>query len=49
MTNVVSRLSDTPGGIEWAGGPHGRDTEAVLGELGVSPEELARLRDEGVV
>jgi crotonobetainyl-CoA:carnitine CoA-transferase CaiB-like acyl-CoA transferase len=49
MTNVVSRLSDTPGGIEWAGGPHGRDTEAVLGELGVSPAELARLRDEGVV
>jgi crotonobetainyl-CoA:carnitine CoA-transferase CaiB-like acyl-CoA transferase len=49
MTNVVSRLSDTPGGIEWAGGPHGRDTAAVLGELGVSPEELARLRDEGVV
>ena len=49
MTNVVSRLSDTPGGIEWAGGPHGRDTEAVLGELGVAPEVLARLRDEGDV
>jgi crotonobetainyl-CoA:carnitine CoA-transferase CaiB-like acyl-CoA transferase len=49
MTNVLSRLSDTPGGIEWAGGPHGRDTVAVLGELGVAPEELARLRDEGDV
>jgi crotonobetainyl-CoA:carnitine CoA-transferase CaiB-like acyl-CoA transferase len=49
MTNVVSRLSATPGAIEWAGGRHGRDTTTVLGRLGVSPDELARLRAEGVV
>jgi crotonobetainyl-CoA:carnitine CoA-transferase CaiB-like acyl-CoA transferase len=49
MTNVVSRLSATPGEIEWAGGRHGRDTTTVLGQLGVSPDELARLRAEGVV
>jgi len=49
MTNVVSRLSDTPGAIEWAGGRHGRDTEAVFAELGVGEEELARLRGAGVV
>jgi crotonobetainyl-CoA:carnitine CoA-transferase CaiB-like acyl-CoA transferase len=49
MTNVVSRLSDPPGAIEWAGGRHGRDTEAVFGELGVDEEELARLRGAGVV
>jgi crotonobetainyl-CoA:carnitine CoA-transferase CaiB-like acyl-CoA transferase len=48
MTNVMSRLSGTPGGIEWAGRAHGRDTEAVLRELGVSPDELARLRADGV-
>jgi crotonobetainyl-CoA:carnitine CoA-transferase CaiB-like acyl-CoA transferase len=49
MMNVVSRLSGTPGGIEWAGGPHGRDTETVLAELGVSPGEVSRLQAEGVV
>ena len=49
MTNVVSRLSETPGGIEHAGGRHGRDTAAVLGELGVEPAELEQLRESGVV
>ncbi len=49
MTNVVSRLSETPGEIVRAGGPHGRDTDAVLDELGVEPAELERLRESGVV
>jgi crotonobetainyl-CoA:carnitine CoA-transferase CaiB-like acyl-CoA transferase len=49
MTNVVSRLSETPGGIEHAGGRHGRDTTSVLGELGVEPAELEQLRERGVV
>jgi crotonobetainyl-CoA:carnitine CoA-transferase CaiB-like acyl-CoA transferase len=49
MTNVISRLSQTPGHIESAGGPHGRDTDAVFGELGVEPAELKRLRELGVV
>ena len=49
MTNVVSRLSETPGAIVRAGGRHGRDTDAVLGELGVEPAELERLRESGVV
>ena len=49
MTGVTSRLSDTPGEIQHSGGRHGRDTAAVLGELGVGPQELARLRDEGIV
>lgn len=49
MTNVISRLSDTPGEIEHAGRRYGRDTAAVLGELGVGPDELARLRNQGVV
>ena len=49
MTNVVSRLSETPAGIEWAGGEHGRDTDAVLTELGLAPDEVGRLRAEGVV
>jgi crotonobetainyl-CoA:carnitine CoA-transferase CaiB-like acyl-CoA transferase len=49
MTNVVPRLSGTPGKIVRAGGSHGRDTEAVLSEIGVDSVELERLRAEGVV
>jgi crotonobetainyl-CoA:carnitine CoA-transferase CaiB-like acyl-CoA transferase len=49
MPNVISRLSDTPGDIRHSGGRHGADTESVLAELGVAPDELARLRGGGVV
>jgi crotonobetainyl-CoA:carnitine CoA-transferase CaiB-like acyl-CoA transferase len=49
MTNVVSRLSDTPGSIERAGGRHGRDTDVVFAELGVPAGDIDRLRAEGVV
>jgi crotonobetainyl-CoA:carnitine CoA-transferase CaiB-like acyl-CoA transferase len=49
MTNVASRLSETPGRIDRAGGRHGRDTDAVLAELGLESGEVARLRGEGVV
>ena len=49
MTNVISRLSETPGEIRMTGRRHGADTEAVLVELGVSAEELERLRVDGVV
>ncbi|WP_246108709.1 CaiB/BaiF CoA transferase family protein [Streptomyces sedi] len=49
MQNVLFRLSETPGAIRWAGRPHGADTDAVLGELGVPAEEIARLRAEGTL
>ena len=49
MTDLVSRLSETPGGIEHPGGAHGQDTDAVFGALGVGSDELARLRQDGVV
>ena len=49
MTNVVSRLSETPGEIRSVGGRHGQDTADVLAELGIGSAELARMRDEGVV
>ncbi|MEU6555113.1 CoA transferase [Streptomyces sp. NPDC046915] len=49
MQNVLFRLSATPGAIRWAGRPHGADTEAVLTELGLTPEELRALREEGVL
>jgi crotonobetainyl-CoA:carnitine CoA-transferase CaiB-like acyl-CoA transferase len=49
MTNVVSRLSETPGDIRHPGGRHGEDTAAVLGELGLLAADIDRLRGEGVV
>jgi crotonobetainyl-CoA:carnitine CoA-transferase CaiB-like acyl-CoA transferase len=49
MSNVVSRLSSTPGRIDRAGAAHGADTAKVLAEVGVGAEELARLREQEVV
>ncbi|WP_329299128.1 CoA transferase [Streptomyces sp. NBC_00659] len=49
MQNVLFRLSATPGAIHWAGRPHGADTDAVLGELGLTPTEIRELRAEGVL
>ncbi|MFI8087602.1 CaiB/BaiF CoA transferase family protein [Streptomyces sp. NPDC086080] len=49
MQNVLFRLSATPGAIRWAGRPHGADTEAVLTELGLTTDDLARLRTEGAL
>ena len=49
MQNVLFRLSETPGAIRWAGREHGRDTAAVLEEIGVTAEQLAMLRARGVV
>ncbi|MBI4507450.1 MAG: CoA transferase [Chloroflexi bacterium] len=49
MQNVIARLSATPGRIRWAGPPLGAHTAEVLGVLGYTPADLARLRDDGVI
>ncbi|MFF5702660.1 CaiB/BaiF CoA transferase family protein [Streptomyces sp. NPDC012794] len=49
MQNVLFRLSGTPGGIRWAGRPHGADTESVLTELGLTGAEISALRLEGAL
>jgi crotonobetainyl-CoA:carnitine CoA-transferase CaiB-like acyl-CoA transferase len=49
LVNVISRLSETPGGIEWTGREHGRDTGAVLRELGIDDAEVQQLRANGIV
>jgi len=49
MQNVLFRLSETPGAVPWPGRAPGADTAAVLGEVGVGPEDLERLRRDGVV
>ncbi len=50
MPGIVPRLESTPGRVESAGPPLGHHTDEVYGELlGKSPEELARLRADGVI
>jgi formyl-CoA transferase len=49
MQNVVPRLTRSPGSVRWAGPRLGAHTEEVLvGELGLTPDELVRLREAGV-
>ncbi len=49
MQNVLFRLSETPGAIRWPGRRHGADTDEVLRRVGVTPEQLAELRESGIV
>ncbi len=50
MPNVVPRLSDTPGKVEWLGPPMGAHTEELYkGLLGMTDAELGRLKDMGVI
>lgn len=50
MHNVMWRLSETPGRIQFPGRPLGADTDDVLGtELGLPAERLEELRQKGVV
>ena len=35
--------------IRWSGRSHGHDTREVLDEIGVTPEQLAQLRERGIV
>ena len=49
MQNVLFRMSQTPGEIRWAGRPHGADTDEVLQRVGVTREQLAALREAGIV
>ena len=49
MPAVVPRLSETPGRVRWAGPRLGAHTEQVLTELGLTPDEVRRLREDGVV
>ncbi|MEU8784901.1 CoA transferase [Streptomyces sp. NPDC048637] len=49
MQNVLFRLSETPGGIRWAGRPHGADTDEVLAGLGLSGAEIDGLRAAGAL
>jgi crotonobetainyl-CoA:carnitine CoA-transferase CaiB-like acyl-CoA transferase len=50
MPGLVPKLSETPGQVEWYGGPLGAHNEEVYGGLlGLSTEEIERLSEEGVI
>jgi crotonobetainyl-CoA:carnitine CoA-transferase CaiB-like acyl-CoA transferase len=50
MTNVMFRLSQTPGCIRWAGRRKGQDNLQVYQELlNLGPERLNELSEEGVI
>ncbi len=46
---VTPKLSETPGGTRWIGPDLGEHTEEVLAELGYSAEQIAALREGGVL
>lgn len=49
MANVMFRMSGSPGQIRHTGRAHGADTESVLASVGISADELADLRANGIV
>jgi formyl-CoA transferase len=49
MQNVLFRMTGTPGRVRWPGRRLGQDTQAVLAEIGLSPERVAELRARGIV
>ena len=50
MTNAFPFMSETPAQIRHAGPRKGQHTEEILcDEFGISPEELAKLREEGAI
>jgi crotonobetainyl-CoA:carnitine CoA-transferase CaiB-like acyl-CoA transferase len=49
MQNVLFRLSETPGEVEWSGPTLGEHNEEVYGELGIGKDRLDELSEKGVV
>jgi formyl-CoA transferase len=49
VPGFVPKLSRTPGGHRRNAPALGQDTDAVLREVGVTPEQLAALRERGVI
>ncbi|KPV45132.1 CaiB/BaiF CoA transferase family protein [Alicyclobacillus ferrooxydans] len=49
MPGVVPKLTQTPGGITWAGPDCGADTHAIMGQLGYSDEQIDELDKLGAI
>jgi crotonobetainyl-CoA:carnitine CoA-transferase CaiB-like acyl-CoA transferase len=49
MQNVLFRLSETPGEVEWSGPTLGEHNEEVYRELGIGKDRLDELSEKGVL
>jgi len=49
MPGLLFELDRTPGSVRWLGQELGQSTDAVLGELDVTPDEIAALRAAGAI
>jgi crotonobetainyl-CoA:carnitine CoA-transferase CaiB-like acyl-CoA transferase len=50
MQNVLYRMSETPGEINWTGRTKGADTHEILAEtLGLSESKIAELETAGII
>jgi formyl-CoA transferase len=49
VPGIVPKLSATPGTVRSAAPRLGEDTDAVLLEMGLSAEQIAQLREKGIV
>ncbi|WP_028102500.1 CaiB/BaiF CoA transferase family protein [Pseudoduganella violaceinigra] len=49
MPGIVPKLSETPGEVRWQGPTLGEHTDSVLSALGMAAEQIAALRQRGVV
>ncbi|MNQ12578.1 Succinyl-CoA:(R)-benzylsuccinate CoA-transferase subunit BbsF [compost metagenome] len=49
LPGIVPKLSATPGSTRWLGPELGQHTNEILGSIGLSADEIAKLRDAGVV
>ncbi len=49
VPGIVPKLSGTPGTVRVAAPRLGEDTDAVLREMGLSEQQIAQLRDKGIV
>jgi formyl-CoA transferase len=49
VPGIIPKMSATPGSLRTAAPRLGQDTEQVLSEIGVTPAQLAALREKGIV
>ncbi len=49
LPGIVPKLSDTPGSMGWVGPKLGEHTDEVLGAVGYSADDIARLRSAGTI
>ncbi len=49
VPGIVPKLSETPGATRWLGPALGEHTDEVLGSIGVSREQIERLRSDGAI